>query len=405
MSRPAATQHLVVPPSRRSTVSFNRQPQSTSPNVSPKHIPVIAPNPEPPDEDFSLSPKPTPILIRDRASPPRQITFAQDVAAPRSDLRDSIYAPRTPLQHVAVCGDAARQSEAAGLSTVPEHQMPSFAFPRSGYALVEDTSAPRGIPQSTPQRHRPNLPPSRPSLHIQTSAVQVHRYSSSSSSASSSRTADTSPFHTKDKTLSPHIIEISSSCTTSPPTSPNCLTPLNPHSKPPSSPRVTTPLLDALRRHKTTRDRTPTPKKRKSRIPSLIPQTPIALPRRLSRFPSFLSREKRLLPYTFKTRDAVFLTALVASVAAVVSVGALCGARKDLVCRRGWLVTAANGFLPDLVLGGPYTAIVVGVGLSEWGRRRLRGRWTMMLYAGVVSVGRVFVGCLMGNLSWEVVRC
>lgn len=75
------------------------------------------------------------------------------------------------------------------------------------------------------------------------------------------------------------------------------------------------------------------------------------------------------------------------------------------MCARPWLSAAVNDFLPDLLLGGPYTAVVVGVALSGWGRRILGGRWTPCLYAAVVSVGRVGVQSLIGSLEWRVVAC
>ena len=232
---------------------------------------------------------------------------------------------------------------------------------------------------ATPPRARHG----RPSLHIQTEPVQVHRYSASHPSPSSA---------SKTTVPSPHIIEINpcSTGSSSASASDSARAPLRP-AQDPKSPKRQRGRNSA--------------KKRATRLPSVIPQTPIRLPRRLSRFPSFFTRESRLLPHTFRRRDAALLAALLATVLLFFVVGVLCEARADLVCATPWLAAAVNDFLPDLVLGGPYTALVVGVAVSPWGRRELRGHWTPVLYAATVSVGRVAVQSLMGNLTWTVLRC
>ena len=136
-----------------------------------------------------------------------------------------------------------------------------------------------------------------------------------------------------------------------------------------------------------------------------IPTTPIHLPRRLSRFPSFFTREKRLLHYTLKRRDIVLIALIVLHVFLFIGIGILTATSPRIICRKAWLHTAVCEFFPDLLLGAPFTAAVVFFGVSEWGRREIQGRWTPFLYAVAVAFVRVMVSVMLGNLEIVIVKC
>lgn len=145
--------------------------------------------------------------------------------------------------------------------------------------------------------------------------------------------------------------------------------------------------------------------RRPSRPVPLSPSTPLRLPRRLSRLPSFFTRERLYLPRHLQRRDIAMLVTLILLATCFLGIGIFAAVRPKLVCKSSFLENAVNAFLPSLLIGAPYTLLVVGVGVCEWGRRWIKGRYTPLLYAGVAVLGRVGMGALIGNLDWTLLAC
>ncbi|KAI9661458.1 MAG: hypothetical protein M1831_002980 [Alyxoria varia] len=150
-----------------------------------------------------------------------------------------------------------------------------------------------------------------------------------------------------------------------------------------------------------------------SRLPALTIPRPFhrpsafTLPRRLSRFPSFFTRETSLLPLTLRRPlDLTLLTLLLLHISLFTSIAILCAARRDVVCANAWLVASLNGYAVPAVVGGVYTGCAVGFAVSGMGRRVLgRGRWSGVLFTGVVACGKVVVVVGVGDWGVSVVGC
>ena len=135
------------------------------------------------------------------------------------------------------------------------------------------------------------------------------------------------------------------------------------------------------------------------------PCTPVSLPRRVSRLPSFFTRERLLLPQHVQRRDFVLMIGVGFLSALFLSVGVLAATDPASVCKVTWLATAIDSFLPNLAISTPYTLLVVGFAVSGAGRGWISGRYTPLLYATCAALGRVFVGSLTGNINWKVMHC
>ena len=134
-------------------------------------------------------------------------------------------------------------------------------------------------------------------------------------------------------------------------------------------------------------------------------QTPVSLPRRLSRLPSFFTRERLILPERIQGRDLMLLISSLIMIVIFTAVGVLAAVRPDRVCQVPWLAVSIDSFLPNLAISTPYTYMVVGFAVSRPGRRWINGRYTPLLYATCAALGRVAVGALSGNITWKVFRC
>ena len=133
--------------------------------------------------------------------------------------------------------------------------------------------------------------------------------------------------------------------------------------------------------------------------------TQLEIPRRISRLPSFFTRERLILPTRVQRRDVFLLSISLVLAGLFITVGVLAMTVPGDVCRLGWLATAIDSFLPNLAISTPYTLLVVGFAVSSTGRCWINGRYTPLLYALVAALGRVFVGALSGNISWKVMHC
>lgn len=134
-------------------------------------------------------------------------------------------------------------------------------------------------------------------------------------------------------------------------------------------------------------------------------QTPLQLPRRVSRLPSFFTRERLILPTRVQRRDFLLLSVSLTLSTLFTTVGVLATVVPTKICHVGWLATAIDSFLPNLAISTPYTLLVVGFAVSNAGRHWINGRYTPLLYALVAALGRVAVGALSGNISWRVMHC
>lgn len=135
------------------------------------------------------------------------------------------------------------------------------------------------------------------------------------------------------------------------------------------------------------------------------PQTPVQLPRRISRLPSFFTRERLILPERIQRRDVMLLSISVTLVIVFMTIGIIAVTRPDEICQVHWMSVAIDSFLPNLVISATYIFLAVGFAVSQAGRRWINGRYTPLLYAMCVALGRVAVGALSGNISWKVLHC
>ena len=134
-------------------------------------------------------------------------------------------------------------------------------------------------------------------------------------------------------------------------------------------------------------------------------QTPLHLPRRISRLPSFFTRERLILPQRAQRRDYFLISIASALSVLFVTIGILAATVPEKLCEYDWLATAIDSFLPTFAISTPYTFIVVAFAVSGTGRNWINGRYTPMLYALVAALGRVAIGALSGNVTWKVMNC
>ncbi|KAI9719842.1 MAG: hypothetical protein M1828_006063 [Chrysothrix sp. TS-e1954] len=225
------------------------------------------------------------------------------------------------------------------------------------------------------------------------------------------------------------------------------------------------------------RDATPHPihhrdSRRLSFFPTPVtPLSSLRFPRTLHDAKRLVRRECHILPRLLRTRDRILLAFVAAMLLLFAGLIGVTARREDVMCRSGneWVVEGLNAFGPSLVVGGPYTLIVVLLAVSRWGRREIAGcaagredasvveegragdertrgcceresaergghgdgagsddvqqrswwkricrrcwsrrgggRYTGLLYAVAVSLVRVAVSALMANLQWKIVDC